>query len=489
MFLCDSGPILEGLRMGGVGVWRWKVDADDLQWTENLERVHDLPEGSFNGTLSSFRRDIHPDDADAVWRNIRATIESGEPYRAVYRTTPKLHGEPLWIETSGGIVTASDGTRYLTGVCLNVTARVKSELELKRRLRQQKAIERFGSFALAEPDFQKIMQTAAETAADVLDVPLAEVLQFADTADHLILKAGTGWKEGLVGKAAVGIDNESQAGFTLLNGGPVVVRDLSTETRFDGPALLRDHHVRSGISVVIPGSEERPFGVFGIHTPQLRNFDQADVDFLLSLANIVANSARHHAAAEHQSLLMREMAHRAGNMLQLVSSIANQTFSCAGDTDSARQSFSERLAALSRANNHIAQGGWTSTRFVSLLEESLQPFRERLVLQGRDILLPPELCFDLGLVLHELATNSVKYGTLGEDKGRIAVRWMLSAGAGGAESFSFAWDDPLTSKLPAEGNGFGSRLMRALVERKWGGSIKVETETGYRFSFELTLAT
>jgi two-component sensor histidine kinase len=488
-FLRDSAPVLEGLRLGEIGVWRWRIDTDQLEWTENLEQVHDLPRGSFDGTLASFQRDIHPDDVDAVWRSIELTVATGHPYRAVYRTAPRPDKPPLWIETSGGIITAADGTRFLTGICIDVTDRVRNELELKRRLRQQQAIERCGSFALGQTDFQITLQRATETAADVLDVPLAKVLRFSDSADKLLLAAGVGWREGLVGTATVGIDQESQAGFTLMQGSPVIVADLATETRFSGPPLLHEHHVRSGMSVVIPGSETRPFGVLGIHTTERRTFDQADLDFLVSIANIIANSARHHAAEAQRSLLVREMAHRAGNMLQLVSTIANQTFGSGQDLIAARRSFNQRLGSLSRANHLVARGGWTSTRFIAVLEETLQPFRERLTLHGRDVLLPPELCFDLGLILHELATNSAKYGTLGAGEGQIAIDWTLADDGGRAEIFSFSWKDPArapeTSKISS---GFGSKLLTALIERKWHGSIEVDTSAGYRFTCRLPIA-
>jgi two-component sensor histidine kinase len=494
-FLEESASLLVGLRMGGVGVWRWKIDSDALQWTANLENVHDLPAGSFDGTLSSFQNDIHPDDVQKVWSEIQTTLRTGAPYRTVYRTAPRIGEETLWIEASGGIVGATDGTRFLTGICHDVTARIRDEQELQRRLNQQSAIARFGSFALGEGDFQNILDRAVTLAAEILDLPLSKILEFADSADHLVLRAGLGWKPGLVGEAAVGIEMESQAGFTLVSEEPVIVDDLRRETRFSGPQLLHDHGVRSGMSVTVPGIDQRPFGVFGVHDTRLRSFSEADVEFFVALANIVANSARQRAADQQRNLLLREMAHRAGNMLQLVSTIANQTFVAERDAGEARAAFSERLASLSRANFLVAHGGWSETRIILLVEEALQPFRERLDLRGGDILLPPDLSFDLALILHELSTNSAKYGSLGAGDGEIEISWSLARDEAGERVLRIVWHDPQArpegeqdGESGAKGTGFGAKLLKALIERKWRGEIEVDRRAGYRFAFTIRLA-
>ncbi|TGD65645.1 hypothetical protein EYC08_07105 [Tabrizicola sp. WMC-M-20] len=486
VFLTDGDALSEGLRLGGAGVWRWKINSNALEWTRNLETVHALPAGSFDGTLASFQNDLHPDDAEHVWQHIKSSIDTGKPYRAVYRSAPRPDAPDVWVEASGGVVVAPDGTRYLTGICFDVSARIRSEQQLKRRLEQQSAIASFGSFALNQPDLQKVMDRAVQLAADVLKVPLTKILQFSDTADHLVLRSGIGWQDGLVGHGKVGIERESQAGFTLMSDSPVLVSDLRSETRFDGPQLLHDHGVISGISVIIPGSGIRPFGVFGIHARALRDFDLTDADFLLSLANIVAGAARQVAAMTHQTLLVREMAHRAGNMLQLVNSIAGQTLNNAADPKAARHSFSERLSALARSNYIVSRGGWSSTRFAELVTEALKPFGDRIVASGRDVLLHPDLCFDMGLVLHELATNSMKYGTLGRTDGVIYLNWAYRADNEGTRMFSFDWSDP-GSSVPAasQGTGFGSKLVQALIEQKWRGAVTIGSAPHFNIRLDI----
>lgn len=492
--LTNGAMILPGLRLAGVGVWRWRLADGRLKWTDNIESAADASHEALGGALASLGRDVHPDDAERVRAAIERTLATGEPYRVVYRAAPREGREPVWLEACGGLLHDPRDGVVLTGVRQDVTNRVRDERELAARLLQQKAIERLGSFALSEERFQIVLERAVETVAEVLGAPMAKILQFADSADHLVLKAGVGWRGGLVGVAAVGADMESQAGFTLMSPEPVVVRDMATETRFSGPKLLLDHGVRSGASVVIPGPGPgpRPFGVLGVHDSALRDFTDGDVEFLVSVSNIVANAARQKAAHDQRYLLLREMAHRSGNMLQLVSTIANQTFGEGADVGVARHSFSARLGSLARANYLVAQGGWTSTRVAALLAETLEPFRDRIDFRGRDILLPPDLCFDLGLIVHELATNSAKYGALADGEGRVHVTWELRREAAEApdgetrERFSLVWADGSPhAGPPSPGGGFGSRLLRALVERKWGGEIETSHEGGYRFRMEL----
>lgn len=485
-WVTDPQQLLTGLRLGGVGVWRWRIGSEELRWTENLEHVHRMEPSTFDGTLASFRNDLHPDDAERVWQAISQSVGSGAPYTVVYRSASGSGTAPIWIEAKGGIENDGDGERHLTGVCHDVTARVNNEHELARRLMQQEGIQQLSSYALGPATFSDVLRRSAETAAQIFDVPLTKILQFVDSANQLQLVAGVGWGPGLVGAAAVGIDHDSQAGFTLLSSSPVVVRDLETDTRFSGPPLLREHGVRSGMSTVIPGSSDRPFGVLGIHSTEVRSFDRHDVNALVSIANIVAQSARHHEAREHQRRILKEMAHRSGNLLQVVSSLASQTLRFHDDRQVALRSFNGRLESLARANHLITSGGWGPTRVLSLVDEVLGPYKDRLKLQGRDVRLPAELAFDLGLVLHELATNSLKYGSLSTAGGAIDLGWRIENSAD-RSSFVLEWSDSRQGTTVARGTGFGSKLKRALIEQKWRGSTTVSTEGSYRFSCSVPL--
>jgi GAF domain-containing protein len=119
----------------------------------------------------------------------------------------------------------------------------------------------------------------------------------------LSLRAGVGWKEGLVGRATVGTNLQSQAGYTLISTGPVVVDDLRTENRFVDTALLRQHGVVSGLGTTIHVSGYA-YGVLSAHTRKRRAFTEDEILFLQEVAEVLgAAIERRRAERDKESLL------------------------------------------------------------------------------------------------------------------------------------------------------------------------------------------
>jgi GAF domain-containing protein len=125
--------------------------------------------------------------------------------------------------------------------------RTRMEETLRVRARQQEAIAKLGELALREHDLDRVFAHATATIAETLEIEHSKVLELRPGRAGLLLRAGVGWQDGLVGKATVAAGQFSQAGYTLLSDGPVVVRDLREEQRFRGPPLLVDHGVVSGM--------------------------------------------------------------------------------------------------------------------------------------------------------------------------------------------------------------------------------------------------
>jgi len=169
-----------------------------------------------------------------------------------------------------------------------------SPTELKARLEQQAVVAELGEMGLRGASLEQLFRETVDVLAEVLDVDYTKVLKNQPGEGNARLMAGVGWKAGLEGKAVVSTGQESQAGYTLLSDEPVVVPDLTNEARFSGPAVLHEHGVVSGVSVVIQGNDG-PYGVLSVHTRSPRHFTQYDVNFLKAVANVLGANVQRQA--------------------------------------------------------------------------------------------------------------------------------------------------------------------------------------------------
>jgi len=158
--------------------------------------------------------------------------------------------------------------------------------DIGARERRQAAIAELERRSFELSSLSVFMEEAAALVARTLDVEFLEVLELLPGGRELLLKAGVGWKDGLVGRATVDGGEGSQAGYSLHMGEPVVVEDLALDNRFRATTLLVDHGVVSGVSVTIRGAG-KPYGMLGVYTTYPRLFTQDDVYFLRTVANLL----------------------------------------------------------------------------------------------------------------------------------------------------------------------------------------------------------
>lgn len=183
----------------------------------------------------------------------------------------------------------------------NLVAQHHAESQLETRAEQQRRVANLGQQALEGAPLDELFEEAVTAVTDTLGNEYAKVLELRPDDNDLLLRTGVGWRDGLVGEAAVGIGEDSQAGHTLRSEEPIVVEDLRNEDRFQGPPLLVEHDVISGISVII-GSVNDPWGVLGTHSTERTVFTDDDVTFVRNVANVLATAIerREHVAELRQ---------------------------------------------------------------------------------------------------------------------------------------------------------------------------------------------
>ena len=149
-----------------------------------------------------------------------------------------------------------------------------------------------------------LLDQAAEEVVGILGVDYCEVLELVPGGEQLLLRAGRGWEEGHVGGTTVGTGLESQAGYTLISRGPVVVEDLKTERGIRGStAACRARGDEPGVTAKIQGAG-RVFGVLGAHTKKRRAFLGEEVLFLQEVADVLgAAVVRSREESEARSLI------------------------------------------------------------------------------------------------------------------------------------------------------------------------------------------
>lgn len=193
---------------------------------------------------------------------------------------------------------------------------------------------------------------------------------------------------------------------------------------------------------------------------------------LIGYVRILRDMTEQRLAADRKQLLMEELAHRVKNTFSVVQAIAAQSLRHADRQIAA--TFQARLLALGQAHDLLLQKEWASTGMQDLVTNVLRLNAEGagFVTLGPDIPVGPRAAFSLSLLLHELATNSMKYGALSVDGGKVEVRWHVMDNL-----FQLRWTEVggPAAKQP-ERRGFGSRLIGMGISGSKDVSLKYLTE-------------
>jgi GAF domain-containing protein len=186
--------------------------------------------------------------------------------------------------------------------------------DLQRRIRQQKLLAELGVKALqGGVSFKQLLDEAARLTADGMQAEFCKVLEHIPENGCFLVRAGVGWKPGIVGVATIGDDLASPAGFALRTGLPVISNHLESEERFRTPELLVQHGVRRAMNVILQG-EGKPFGVLEVDSRSEQEFGANDFAFLQGAANVLGMAIEREryernlkAALERHQVLLKEI--------------------------------------------------------------------------------------------------------------------------------------------------------------------------------------
>lgn len=370
---------------------------------------------------------------------------------------------------------------------------------------RQQMLSDFSEFAMRSDNLDDVLQEACRLVAETLNADLAKVLEVEEGGRSALVKAGIGWKPGIVGKERILFSERSSEGYALDRGEPVISRDINDENRFEFADFLIDHGVVSLVNVPIYLPGRQPYGLLQVDSTEMRKFGDTDIQFLRTYATILGPVIdRLHKvqsleqAADTNRRLMQELQHRVKNHLSIVVSLvrarARQTTS-----DEARaelMAVGKRIDTLRLVHEQLYRNGMPDhlplRPFLSQLISGLCSMHESemgkvaLNFDIEDIELAADIAVPLGLIANEFVTNSLKYA-FGPEGGTISV----SVGVTQERLRVCLRDDgkglpPVVQSAASDtGTGTGMKLIEALAEQLGGEPSWPTSQVGTMLCIDL----
>jgi two-component sensor histidine kinase/PAS domain-containing protein len=272
---------------------------------------------------------------------------------------------------------------------------------------------------------------------------------FADMQEGYYIASAVRGSDGKISDLRLDEINPAFERLTLLNAGTSIgrlVSDVFPTT--EGPAVNRSV-LETGQTMVF--AERWPATGRWLET-RARRLDDDHV------AAVVTDISERKEREAQDEILQQELAHRLKNTLATVQAIASQTLRPVEDRAYV-EAFEQRLATLSSAHDILFRRDWQSALVRPVVANLMDKLgmTDRVNFQGPDIEMGPRATLSTSLILHELATNAMKYGALSNDTGRVELAWDIKEGP----TFQMTWSEiggPSVEQPTSK--GFGSRLIR-----------------------------
>jgi len=247
----------------------------------------------------------------------------------------------------------------------------------------------------------------------------------------------------------------------------VVIPDVELDELVANSAdmpIFRRAGIRAMQTTPLVARDGQLLGMLSTHWREPHTPGERDLRLLDLLARQAADLIERSLSVEHSQMLLNEINHRAKNMLAVVQAMVRQT-ARKTDPDTFVRQFTDRLTGLAASQDLLVRNDWQGVEFTELIRSQLAHLGEllgsRIVLSGPRLRLTPAAAQTLGMAVHELATNAVKYGALSNAEGRIEIAWSLTDTQEGR--FRLAWRE---KKGP---------LVAAPVRQGFGGSVTVRS--------------
>jgi two-component sensor histidine kinase len=222
-----------------------------------------------------------------------------------------------------------------------------------------------------------------------------------------------------------------------------------------------------------------------------RPFEAGDQELIEGGLSVYIDVLARRRAEEAQALLTDELNHRVKNILGTIEAMIGFSAAEASSAEELAQTLTGRIMAMARTHDLLTDGRWKGADLGDLLEEEVRPYAvaDRVRAHGEPLPLSPRAALSLSLILHELATNAVKHGSLGRPEGRVDVSWSCRSDDR-SPTLVLIWQESGGPTVPPPTrHGFGTTLIERATARDLGGTARLLFDAaGLRCELEFPLA-
>ncbi len=423
-------------------VWSTRPDGYHDFYNERWYEFTGVPHGSTDG--EGWNRMFHPDDRARAWSLWQHSLATGDPYEIEYRL---CHHSGVYRWVLGRALPVRDEAGEIArwmGTCTDIDAHKRAGEDLQRTSALLRLVGDSTPDLIYAKDREGRVLYANAAVGRVIGRPLEEIVGFTDL-DYVPDKA----------QARAMMANDR----TVLETGET----LDLDERHTDP----EGRTRLYRSLKAPLRDES--------------------NSIIGIVGVTSDLTKRREDDERERLLVGEVDHRAKNMLAVVQSLVNLTKS--DDPATFREAVSGRIRALGRAHDLLSDSRWEGVNLKKLVDEELAAFANEGKLArvaGPSLRLPPATAQSFGLVLHELATNALKYGALSVAGGRLELDWDIQTVESGQPMLRMTWREfggpPV---IPPASTGFGSALIKSSVQQLEGDLALDWRETGIVCEFRV----
>ena len=378
--------------------------------------------------------------------------------------------------------------------------------ELQRLREYQRVLAAFSRIAGEILPPERLMHYVTAQVSRVTHIQRVKVMRYRPDHADLLTEAGVGWKEGVVGTATFSIDSASPPGRSIQTAAPVIIEDLPNDLEFRASPVLRDHGIVSLLNVPVM-IDSRTWGVLEVDSAEPRTFDQADVTFLTTAANILGVTLLRHETERKAAdavarcvreksfsdVVLREFQHRVKNNFQTIIAFLSlqRRHAPAQEGRDRFASVMDRVHAIALAQDQLSfEAGTGNVEFGAYLRSlcaNIDPRRESMTIEVQveaQAALPLDRAVAAGLIVNELVTNSIKYAFDDEEGGTIRV---IFATTPETSEGHLAVEDNGRGMGPPRKGGLGLKLIDAFVNQIDGRVEQPPVEKGTRTCVQFPL--